>query len=215
VAKPKEFDLLWTPKGQAQQTAKELWRQSRVMFLLGPAGGGKSHTSMALALSEVFRSQTTKLLLSRPQITVNEPMGFLPGTLEEKIGAWLGPMYDVWDAMSHGDDWSKLVKFLGKRIETVPVGMLRGRTVRDAVLILDEAQNCTYAQLKCALTRLGEYGRIILTGDADQSDCFRPDESPLMEIAGKLADIDAVSVVRFTHADQQRSPIVNSILERI
>lgn len=136
-------------------------------------------------------------------------------TLEEKLSPWLGPLHDVWSSMSGDDDWAKLVKALGKRIETIPVGMLRGRTVRDAVLILDEAQNCSYSQLKCALTRLGEYGRLILTGDADQSDRFRPEESPLMDVARKLADLDTVSVIRFTHADQQRDPLICDILDRI
>jgi phosphate starvation-inducible PhoH-like protein len=117
--------------------------------------------------------------------------------------------------MSQGEEWSKLVKLLGKRIEAIPTGMLRGRTVRDAVLILDEAQNCSYAQLKCALTRIGSYGRLILTGDADQSDRYRPEESPLMDITRKLSDLDTVSVVRFTHADQQRDELVNAILERL
>jgi phosphate starvation-inducible PhoH-like protein len=216
MAKSKnEVDFVWAPRGQAQQIAKELWKQSRIMFLVGPAGGGKSHCAMGLALSEVFRSSTTRLILSRPQITVGENAGFLPGTLEEKLLPWLGPLHDVWSAMSGDDDWNKLVKHLGKRIETIPVGMLRGRTVRDAVLILDEGQNCSHSQLKCALTRIGEYGRLIITGDADQSDRFRPEESPLMDIARRLGDLDAVTVVRFTHADQQRDPLICDILDRL
>jgi phosphate starvation-inducible PhoH-like protein len=117
--------------------------------------------------------------------------------------------------MSGNEEWAKLVKALSKRIEVVPTGMLRGRTVRDAVLVLDEAQNCSYAQLRCALTRIGEYGRLILTGDADQSDRFRTEDSPLMDIAQKLGDLDAVSVVRFGPEDQQRDPLINAILERI
>jgi phosphate starvation-inducible PhoH-like protein len=185
------------------------------MMLVGPAGGGKSCTALGLALNDVFRSQTMKLMLSRPQITVGEPMGYLPGSLEDKLAGWLGPIYDVWSSISGDDDWSKLVKALGKRIETVPTGMLRGRTLKNSILILDEAQNCSYAQLKCALTRIGDNGRLILTGDADQSDRFRPEESPLMDIARKLSDLDTVSVVRFSAADQQRDQLVNDILDRI
>jgi phosphate starvation-inducible PhoH-like protein len=216
VAKAKtDLDFVWSPRGESQQAARDLWKQSRIMFLVGPAGGGKSHCALGLALNEVFRSSTTRLLLSRPQITVGEQSGFLPGSLEEKLSPWLGPLYDVWSAMSGADEWSKLVKVLGKRIEIVPTGMLRGRTIRDAVLVLDEAQNCSYAQLKCALTRIGEYGRIIFTGDADQSDRFRPEESPLMDVARRLADLDTISVVRFTHADQQRDPLINDMLERL
>lgn len=210
-----DLNIQWSPRGPAQQTAKELWRRSRVMFLVGPAGGGKSSTSLGLALTEMMKSPSMKLILSRPQITVDEDCGFLPGTLLEKLSPWLGPIHDVFSTMNDEGDWDKFAKLMDKRIDCIPTGMLRGRTVRNSILILDEGQNCTLPQLKCALTRIGEGGRIIITGDADQSDRFDVKKSPLMYCANQLEDLDTVSVIRFTHADQQRDPLVNDILDRI
>lgn len=215
MAKPKEVNFLWTPKGPAQQIAKEVWRNNRIFFFVGPAGGGKTHCALGLALSEMFRSSTSKLYLSRPQITVGEQMGFFPGSLEDKLSVWFGPLHDVWSSMSGDEEWEKLEKFLGKRLELVPVGMLRGRTIKDGTLILDEAQNCSYAQLVCALTRIGDNGRIIFTGDAQQSDKFTKENSPLMDVCRRLYGIDEVAVVNFTAADQQRSELVNKMLEKL
>ncbi len=215
MAKAKEVNFLWTPKGPAQQIAKEVWRNNRIFFFVGPAGGGKTHCALGLALSEVMRSANTRLLLSRPQVSVGERYGFVPGTLDEKTAIWFGPLHDVWRQMSGDEDWEKLEKTLGKRLEMVPIGMLRGRTIRDAILVVEEAQNCQYDQLLCALTRIGENGRIIFTGDAQQSDCFSQENSPLLEVCRRLHGLEEVAVVRFTAADQQRSELVNKVLERL
>lgn len=174
-AKVTDLNFRWAPRGPAQQLAKELWKRSRIMFLVGPAGGGKSSAALGLALSEVLRSSDAKLVLSRPQVTVDEDCGFLPGTLLEKLTPWLGPIYDVFSTMTDDGDWEKFAKVMDKRIDCIPTGMLRGRTIRNGVLVLDEAQNCSLSQLRCALTRIGEGGRIIITGDADQSDRFSAD----------------------------------------
>lgn len=215
MAKSKEVNFLWTPKGPAQQIAKENWRNNRIFFFVGPAGGGKTHCALGLALSELMRSNTSKLFLSRPQITVDEKYGFVPGTLDQKTAIWFGPLHDVWSQMSGDEDWERLEKFLGKRMEMVPVGMLRGRTIKDGTLIIDEAQNLSYAQLVCALTRIGDSGRIIFTGDAQQSDRFTREESPLMDVCRRLKGLEEVAVVHFSAADQQRSELVNKVLERL
>lgn len=216
MAKSKLTDLnfKWSPRGPAQQQARELWRRSRILFLIGRAGCGKTATSLGLALSEINKSTTSKLWLSRPMVFCEEQTGFLPGDLNAKLGAWLGPFYDVWGSLSEETDWTKFASALDKRLEIVPVGMMRGRTVR-GVLCIDECQNLSAAQLKMVLTRIGDGGRIILTGDPEQSDIFRPNESPLMECAHRLEDLDTVSVVHFGPADQQRDELVNEIVNRL
>lgn len=174
------------------------------------------HSPRINSIEYVGEKEVQCILVDNPEhLYITDQYIVTHNTLEEKLTPWLGPLADVWSSMSGDEDWSKFVKLMGKRLETVPIGMLRGRTVRDAVLVIDEAQNCSYPQLKCALTRIGEYGRIILNGDADQSDRYRPEESPLMDICRRLSNLDTVSVIRFTHSDQQRDPLVNDILERL
>lgn len=215
MAKTKLSDLNfhWSPRGPAQQTAKELWRRSQIMMLVGGAGCGKTCTALGLALNEIARTNG-KLILTRPMVFCEEATGFLPGDINQKLGPWLGPFHDVYSSLSDDADWQKLVTALDKRLEIIPVGMMRGRTVR-GVMIVDEAQGLSYAQLTCILTRIGDGGRIILCGDPAQSDKFSAQESPLMDMCRRLEDLDTVSVVRFGHADQQRSQLVNDILERI
>jgi phosphate starvation-inducible PhoH-like protein len=215
VAKGKLSDLKiqWSPRGPAQQLAKELWRKSSVMIFNGPAGTGKTSAALGLALSEIQRTGA-KLLLSRPMVFCEEQTGFLPGDLNAKVGAWLGPFQDVYGEMAGEGDWQKFLATLGTNIEFVPVGMMRGRTIR-GVLIVDEAQGLSYAQLTCILTRVGDGGRIILCGDPQQSDRFSASSSPLSDVCRRLQGLDEVSVIHFTAADQQRSELVNKVLERL
>lgn len=174
------------------------------------------HAPKISSVVYVGKKEVQCILVENPEhLYITDQYIVTHNTVEDKLASWLAPLYDVWSSISKDEDWSKLVKALGKRIETVPTGMLRGRTVRDAILLLDESQNCSYNQLKCALTRIGEGGRLILTGDADQSDKYRSEESPLMDVARRLSDLEAVSVIRFTAADQQRSELVTQILERL
>lgn len=215
MAKSKLSDLKiqWSPRGQAQQLAKELWRKSNVLIFNGAAGTGKTSTALGLALSEIQRTGN-KLLLSRPMVFCEEATGFLPGDLTAKVGAWLGPFKDVYGEMAGEGDWDKLLSTLGQSVEFVPVGMMRGRTIR-GVLVVDEAQGLSYAQLKCILTRIGDGGKIVLCGDPAQSDRFSEDTSPLMDVCRRLQGIDEIAVVNFTQADQQRSELVNKVLDRL
>lgn len=208
-----DFSVVFTPRNESQQRVVELWPRSRIMFLVGTSGGGKSHCALSMALLELLRynpKDKPKLLLSRPLVTVTEKLGFLPGSVDEKLEPWFGAFHDVFGQMSF-NKWEELQKTL--TVESVALGLLRGRTIRSGVLIVDEAQNITPEQLKCVLTRIGENGRIILTGDPEQSDLYKAYDSPLMDAANKLQHLDTVSVVKFTEKDQVRDPLINEILK--
>lgn len=206
------LSFLFTPAGPGQSQAVELWKRSRILFLLGAAGTGKTSCALGLALREVLNSDRKTLWLTRPQVECDEESGLLPGTLREKLLPWLGPFSDVVGALSDGT-FADLERQLAHRLEVQPVGLMRGRTVHNGVLIADEAQNCTFNQLKCLVTRIGRGGRAIICGDTEQSDLFKAKDSPLAAVAKKLEQLDAVSVVRFNaNADQLRDPILSDIL---
>jgi predicted ribonuclease YlaK len=175
MAKPKSasngFQFYFKPRGERQKEAVECWMRSRIVFLLGPSGVGKSAVALALAIQEALKpeSRFKKIWLSRPLVQCDEDIGMLPGTLEDKLGPWLAPFRDCLGSLST-DKWDKLEAAID--VESVPVGMLRGRTIREGSLICDEFQNCTASQVKCALTRLGDYSRIVFCADPDQSDRF-------------------------------------------
>lgn len=202
------------PKTPGQRRVVDLWHRSRVLFLIGGAGTGKTHISLALALSDALKKSAKergKIMLTRPMITVEEPIGYLPGTVDEKVLPWLMPFHDVLGQITF-TRWEELQQSVD--VESVPLGMLRGRTIRDGVLICDEMQNSSYAQIKCVLTRIGFGSKIVLCGDTDQSDLFNADESPLMDVANRLEHLDTVSVVYFDpKIDQVRDPLVSDILD--
>lgn len=206
-------------KNQGQQEVVDLWGRSRILFLIGPAGVGKTHIAMALALRDALKVSKAKgptrgkVMLSRPMVTVEEEIGLLPGDVNEKTAPWLLPFHDVLAQISF-TKFEDLNKELD--VEMVPVGMMRGRTITNGTLILDEAQNCSYEQLKCVLTRIGKNAKIVLCGDPDQSDKFDYKDSPLNQIADKLQNLDTVAVIDFDRIeDQLRDPIISDILDLI
>lgn len=210
-----ELGFLYRPQSPAQEEAEELWRRSRILFLLGPSGCGKTACALGMSLKEVLKAEKSKLLLARPLVTCDEDIGHLPGDLLEKLAPWMGSFHDVFGSLSTSE-WHNLQLQLQDRLELVQVGMLRGRTVRNGVLIVDEAQNCSFSQLKCILTRVGEGGRIVICGDTEQSDKFNKEYSPLQYVANKLVKLDTVAVVRFdSQMDQMRDPLVSEILSLI
>lgn len=209
-----ELGFTFTPKGRSQGRAAEAWVKNRILFLLGPSGTGKTACGLGLALNHMMKDSTSRLWLTRPQVTVSEDCGFLPGDLRSKIGPFLGPFYDVFSSCSDSS-WEDLEKAMDKRLEICPLGYMRGRTVRKAVLVADELQNATESQLKCLLTRIGRGGKMILCGDYEQSDRFGVKNSPLKAIATKLANVEGISVCEFDNEDQLRDPLVTRILEAI
>ena len=217
MAKTKALDELgfnFTPKGRSQGRAAEAWVRNRILFLLGESGTGKTAAGLGLALNYLMQHPKARLWLTRPQVTVSEDCGHLPGDLREKIGPFLGPFYDVFSASSDAT-WEDLEKALAKRLEICPLGYMRGRTVRQAVLVADELQNANEAQLLCLLTRIGQGGKMILCGDHEQSDRFSAKSSPLMKVANKLAAVEGVSVIHFDPEDQLRDPLVSRILNAL
>ena len=161
----KQPEVVFTPKNDAQRKMQELWQSSRIIFAIGSAGSGKSHAALALALTD----RKGPLWLCRPAIACGEELGFLPGTLDEKLLPWMAPFADVLASMSF-DKLDKVIDHVN--VEALSVGMLRGRTV-NGVLIVDEAQNLSKNQLVCVLTRLGLFGKIVICGDPDQSEIGR------------------------------------------
>lgn len=210
-------EILFKPLTKTQTDAKELWKRSRIMFMLGAAGTGKTLCSLALALQEIFKMkrdgiEKPKLMLCRPTVTCGEELGYIPGDLDEKLAPWLAPFQDVFSALSVSD-WKSLLASV--EVESVPVGMLRGRTIRNGVLVCDEFQNSTYEQLVCVLTRLGSNSKIVLCGDPYQSDLYKNSQSPLMYVSERLEKMDTVSVINFTPNDIVRDPLITEIVTRL
>lgn len=196
-------EIIFRPRHPGQRRVAEVWDESQAIVITGPAGTGKTSISLALALAK-----SPRVILCRPAVPVDEDLGFIPGDLSEKLAPWLAPFSDVLRDMS--STGATLEKW-GKKIEIVSVGLLGGRTIKDATLILDEAQNCTRRQLVMALTRVGENGRVVLCGDYDQS--VIPGPCALKDIASRLTSVSGAAVVHFLPEWQQRSEFVKRVLE--
>lgn len=213
-----ELDFLYTPLSESQKKAAELWKQCRIMFFIGCSGVGKTTAALGMAIREALKTvnkekhNRQKIWLSRPAVPCDEELGFTPGDLDEKLLPWLLPFHDCFGDLSNSG-WAHLEKTV--EIENVPVGMLRGRTISNGTLIVDEAQQLSYNQIKCIVTRLGKNARIVLCGDPDQSDNYNSKVSPLLEISRKISGLDAVGVLWFNPYDQLRDPLITEILNLI
>ena len=186
----------------------DLMRGHELVFGIGPAGTGKTYLAAAYGAHLLFERRVERLILSRPALEAGERLGFLPGDLKEKIDPYLRPLYDaLFDVM--GEKWMKLVE--SGIIEVAPLAFMRGRTLSHAFVILDEAQNCTPAQIKMFLTRLGEDSRMVVTGDPSQSDLPGGPQG-LLEAIDYLEGIEGVAVARFSEADVVRHALVTRIV---
>ena len=193
--------------GQAELMAA-IDRSSLVMAL-GPAGTGKTYLAIAKAVEALEAGKVARIVLSRPAVEAGESIGFLPGDMEDKLAPYLRPLYD---ALSDRLSMKRVRALMAEGlIEIAPVGYMRGRTLNNAFVVIDEAQNCTYVQLKMLLTRLGWSSTMVVTGDPQQSDLL-PGISGLGEIATKLEAVPDISVVRLREADIVRHPLVASML---
>ena len=189
----------------------EIISNSTVTFGIGPAGTGKTFLAVASAVKLYAENKIRKIVLTRPAVEAGERLGYLPGDLSQKIDPYLVPLFD---ALEHFFSNEKLGYLIEKRnIEIVPLAYMRGRTLDNACIILDEAQNATSNQIKMFLTRLGENSKIIITGDETQIDLYKKDYSGLRKTRKKLSNIDEISVMEFQNSDIVRNPIVSKILE--
>ena len=182
-----------------------------MLFAIGPAGSGKTYTAIALAVRALKNREVKRIILSRPAVEAGEKLGFLPGDLKEKIDPYLQPLYD---ALADMLPTAKLNDFIERgTIQIAPLAFMRGRTLADAVVILDEAQNTTTAQLKMFLTRLGINGKMIVTGDLTQIDLPPTQKSGLKDAIEKLHNIRGIAIVEFNQKDIVRHPLVKHIVD--
>ena len=192
-----------------QQALIDAMDAHSVVVALGPAGTGKTYLAIAKAVDALERGRANRIVLSRPAVEAGENLGFLPGDVGEKLAPYLRPLYD---ALTERLGTKRLKMLLAEGvIEVAPVAYMRGRTLNDAFIVIDEAQNCTYGQIKMLLTRLGWRSTMVLTGDPDQTDLL-PGLTGLKDIADRLERVEGISVIRLTDADIVRHPLVGGML---
>ena len=180
-----------------------------VTLALGPAGTGKTYIAIAKAVEALEANKVGRIVLSRPAVEAGESLGYLPGDVEDKLAPYLRPLYD---ALSDRLSMKRVKALMGEGlIEIAPVGYMRGRTLNNAFVVIDEAQNCTYGQLKMLLTRLGWNSTMVVTGDPNQSDLL-PGVSGLADVADRLQRVPDIAVVRLADADIVRHPLVADML---
>ena len=198
------------PRGPAQAAYIKALRTHELVFGLGPAGTGKTYLAVAMAVDLLMAGKVDRIVLSRPAVEAGERLGFLPGDLREKVDPYLRPLYDALHDMLPGEQVMKRLS-LGD-IEIAPLAFMRGRTLANAFVILDEAQNTTPVQMKMFLTRLGENARMAVTGDLSQIDLPKGTRSGLTDAVETLAGVDGIAMIHFTEADVVRHPLVARIV---
>ncbi len=199
------------PKTSNQADYLKAIKENDLVFGIGPAGTGKTYLSVALGVLALLEDRIQRLILTRPIVEAGENLGFLPGDLEQKINPYLRPLFDaIYDILPYED----FIKFREKdRIEVAPLAYMRGRTLDNSFIILDEAQNTTVLQMKMFLTRLGPHSKTVVTGDLTQIDIAKKNNSGLL-IANKiLKSIDGISIIHFNNSDIIRHPLVKEIIK--
>jgi phosphate starvation-inducible protein PhoH and related proteins len=199
-----------TPKSIAQKAYIDAIRRYDIVFGIGPAGTGKTYLAMAMAVAELMKNNYVRIILTRPAVEAGEKLGFLPGDLAEKVNPYLRPLYDALHDMVDFDRAHKLVE--RGTIEVAPLAFMRGRTLNDSFVILDEAQNTTPEQMKMFLTRLGYGSKAVITGDATQIDLPAGKPSGLKEAWRILKEVPGIRFVTFTEKDVARHHLVQEII---
>ena len=199
------------PKSAMQRRYLETIQQKDIVFGIGPAGTGKTYLGVAMAVQALMQKQVNRIVLARPAVEAGEKLGFLPGDLQEKVDPYLRPLYD---ALFDLVDYERVTRLLEKRvIEIAPLAFMRGRTLSDAFVILDEAQNTTSEQMKMFLTRIGFGSKAVITGDVTQIDLPTGKRSGLVEAERVLAGIDGIDFVYFSDKDVVRHKLVQMIIK--
>lgn len=194
-----------------QQRLVKAYDENDLMFAIGPAGSGKTYTAIALAVRALKNREVKKIILCRPAVEAGEKLGFLPGDMKEKIDPYLQPLYDALEDMIPA---AKLKEYIEhKIIQIAPLAFMRGRTLNDAVIILDEAQNTTTQQIKMFLTRLGIHAKMIVTGDRTQIDLPSKTQSGLIHAMSILEDVKGIARIEFSREDIVRHKLVKRIVD--
>ena len=199
------------PRTPMQIRYMEALVKNDIIFALGPAGTGKTYLAVAQAVAQLITGSVDRLILSRPAVEAGERLGFLPGDMKEKVDPYLRPLYDaLYDTLPAEQVERRIAS---GEIEIAPIAFMRGRTLADSFIILDEAQNTTPAQMKMFLTRFGMNSRMVVCGDPRQVDLPNPANSGLADAVDRLEGVDSIATVRFTSADVVRHPIVGRIVD--
>ncbi len=211
-------DVVWrhrgkkiAPKTITQKAYVDAIREQTITFAIGPAGTGKTYLAMALAVRALSERQVGRIILTRPAVEAGERLGFLPGDMLAKVDPYLRPLYDALYDMLDAD---RLAAYMEKgAIEVAPLAFMRGRTLNDSFIILDEAQNTTPEQMQMFLTRLGFGSKVVVTGDVTQVDLARDQASGLIHVQDILGTLDGIAFIRFSHQDVVRHKLVQRIVE--
>lgn len=195
----------------AQKMAWAAYQQHEVLFLVGPAGTGKTHLAVAFAIHDILNKERKRIVLTRPIVEAGESLGYLPGEFENKVNPYMMPMYDCVDALVPENSPQR--ESLERSLEVAPIAYMRGRTFNNSVCVFDEAQNATKKQLKLFLSRFGENSKIIITGDPQQSDLG--DDVALTDVMNRVENIPGVSIIKFKKDSIVRHPLVSAILEKL
>ena len=198
------------PKSEGQRQYVEAIRDNDVVIGIGPAGTGKTYLAVALALDALYKKRVRRIVLARPAVEAGESLGFLPGDMQEKVDPYLRPLYDALEDMMPSDRVRKALEDL--TIEIAPLAYMRGRTLSDAFVILDEAQNSTTAQMKMFLTRLGLNSQVVITGDKTQIDLPRKEDSGLLQVEAILRGVAGIEFIYLDDTDVIRHRLVKDII---
>ncbi len=199
-------------KTSNQKRIVDLYNKNDLLFVIGPAGTGKTYVSVALGVKALKEKKIKKIIITRPVVEAGENLGFLPGDLQDKIDPYLKPIYDALEDMIPIQKMKKFIE--NKTIEIAPLAYMRGRTLKNAFILLDEAQNTTESQLKMFLTRLGQNSKMIVTGDISQIDLRKNQSSGLIDAKNKLDNIDGIGFTHLDSSDVLRHSLVKKILDK-
>ena len=208
ITKTTKLDVIG--KSKLQNTYLEILQKKQIVFSIGPAGTGKTFLAVAAAVAQLLENKFDRIILSRPAVEAGEKLGFLPGDLKEKVDPYLRPLYDSLYDLLPSDIATR--KIQSSEIEIAPLAFMRGRTLNNSFVILDEAQNATHNQIKMFLTRCGKNSRMVVTGDPSQTDLGRRSDSGLLRSIKILSNIEGVSIINFGQKDIVRDEMVTKII---
>jgi len=198
------------PKSEGQRRYVKAIRENDVVIGIGPAGTGKTYLAVALAVDALYKNRVRRIVLARPAVEAGESLGFLPGDMQEKVDPYLRPLYDALEDMMAPERVRKALD--DQTIEIAPLAYMRGRTLSDAFVILDEAQNSTTLQMKMFLTRLGVNSKVVITGDKTQIDLPRKEDSGLLQVETLLGGVDGIEFIYLDETDVLRHRLVKDII---